>query len=70
MGVLVVGGPRPLAAAFPLTLALSHEGRGDATPPARLPGRGDCCCRRVLRLSEGVVVGWPRTPWLPRYPSP
>ena len=34
MGVLVVGGPRPLAAAFPLTLALSHEGRGDAIPPA------------------------------------
>ena len=36
MRVLVVGGPRPLAAPFPLTLALSHEGRGDArrTTPA------------------------------------
>ena len=32
MGVLVVGGPRPLAAAFPLTLALSHEGRGGGPP--------------------------------------
>ena len=26
MRVLVVGGPRPLAAPFPLTLALSHIG--------------------------------------------
>ncbi len=43
MGVLVVGGPRPLAAAFPLTLALSHEGRGDArrtTPAPPWEGEG------------------------------
>ena len=34
MGCWLLAGPRPMVAAFPLTLALSHEGRGDATPPA------------------------------------
>ena len=59
MGVLVVGGPRPLAAAFPLTLALSHEGRGTrprTTPRLLGGGRGRTSGERG-RLPRGASPG-------------
>ena len=52
------GKPRPLAAPITLTLALSHQGRGDATaqPPRAYPARVTSFARAPFDSRKGRVV--------------